>query len=302
MIVRNWVILASLLSLQAAPHAFALAGAEGSGGGSRIESAFRLSGSNLIQAVASNVETNRLCPSDVMQRGLDRAKITVVNTLVDGNTGKPIEDQHLDAWTRPGSIQLRYGAWVQYIHDDSTFDPAATDALILHEIYRSTGQCDDDTGALSTTVYQLLTQPQKPVPAPVDHQFDRLFVFKYSVNDWHPYYTTPAGHGETITTDVEAAACESPFSFKSPKAGIRCAIIAHVEEEVEYAVLLLVTTTADASMPFSVMSKTVLGWSRGTLDNQLGFVAPNSPLYMIFNFESGAISCGPDLNHMTGVN
>src|SRR5690606_10208446 len=103
------LILAILLAGGIQAHA----GNDG-GGGSRIESAFRLASASLIQAISSNEAANKLCSGEVIQKGLNSSKIRVVDVLYDLNTGKEIKDQHYDAWTRPGTIQLKKRVWTDY--------------------------------------------------------------------------------------------------------------------------------------------------------------------------------------------
>ena len=38
-----------------------------------------------------------------------------LDQLVDPNTGKVIDTQDLDAWTRPGDMQLKKDAWDKYL-------------------------------------------------------------------------------------------------------------------------------------------------------------------------------------------
>lgn len=149
-IFKLTTVLVLLLSMTSS-----YAGNEG-GGGSRLESAFRMTALSLIHQVEKNTDASQLCAADLIRDGLNSSSIKVVDVLLD-NSGNPFKNQNLDAWTRPGLIQLRSPAWLQYLKTDGSLD-SSVGALILHELYRTTSSCDDDTGALSTIVIQHLKQ------------------------------------------------------------------------------------------------------------------------------------------------
>lgn len=139
-------------------------GSEGGGGGSRIESAFRVAALSLINEIAANAYANDLCPADLLRSRLNSARILVVGGLVDPHTGHSVETgidlntggqwrRHLDAWTVPGLIQLKASSWQMDLRPPRTQE---LETLILHEIYRLTDSCNDDTGALSVEVGNVL--------------------------------------------------------------------------------------------------------------------------------------------------
>ncbi len=105
-------IIVLIIFILTTQSSFANVGQNG-GGGSRLESAFRLTAFELIHQISKNSVANSLCSAQTMRAGLDQSKINVVDILIDLDTGHPTLDQHLDAWTRPGNIQLRLSAWIK---------------------------------------------------------------------------------------------------------------------------------------------------------------------------------------------
>ena len=133
---------------------FAQSGA--SGGGAEIESAFRLRGTELIRAITGNPVAEAKCSTQVMQASLEKSKIRIVDVLVNTDTGLKITHQKLDAWTKVGDIQLLSESWEKFFTERRLQNGKSVDALILHEIYRSTGICDDESFKISANVMQLL--------------------------------------------------------------------------------------------------------------------------------------------------
>jgi hypothetical protein len=267
--------------------AIAFNGHDQGGGGSRVESAFRLSATDLIKAVGNNKWAQSFCPADLMTKSLNGAKVLVVDTLTDLNTGKPVDTQ-LDAWTRPGTIQLRKAAWEKYLTSGDRLDKSVS-ALVLHELYRSTGACDDDNGSLSTTVVKLL-QPSK---ADASQKYIKLFALKSPVTDM----PVPANyhHGK-----VHHALCEKSLSMRSAPAGVVCAFsitYPNVDGGSSYA-MVVIRTSGDAANPY----KMLVQWG-GTpfdfLEKNLDYINAETPLYIAFQMSTGTYFYGVDLDQMT---
>ncbi len=167
----NLIFLSAVIGIVFSPICFG----QGSqtGGGAQLESAFRLRGIELISSVANSPAANNQCSYTVMKIGLESTKIRVVDTLIDPSTHFPITNQNLDAWTSPGDMQLLERSWRLFLN--SSYVPApmgkSVDTLILHEIYRSTGVCDDENFKISDSVLELIRTSVK---------LSKEFDFKYS--------------------------------------------------------------------------------------------------------------------------
>ncbi len=131
------------------------------GGGHVIRNAFRLRAAELILMVQTTPEADAICSSDIMKTAYDSHQVKIVSILKDLKTGQPIADQLLQAYTQAGVIQLLEAPWQKQLIDTpkSGEDLTASDALILHELYRATGKfCPDEKEARSTSVIQILRQ------------------------------------------------------------------------------------------------------------------------------------------------
>jgi hypothetical protein len=146
------------------------------GGGAQIEASFRLKAYGLIQRIGEKADANALCSAQVMRAALDQTKISVVPKLIDPATGKPIA-LILDAWTVPNHIQLLQESWQNMIgvYSHPFRLKESVEVLILHEIYRSTGTCDDDRFTISQKAYSLISGQARS-------NYSEAFTFSY------PYY------------------------------------------------------------------------------------------------------------------
>lgn len=145
------------------------------GGGAQIESAFRIQGYALISKIANNREANAFCDAGTLQSALDDSDVRIVDKLVDPSSSKPVP-ANLDAWTVKSDIQLLKGPWQSYFDPKTPVSPKdrSLGALIIHEIYRATGTCDDDHFKITDRVFQLINGGQ------VVHQnFSEAWSFAY---------------------------------------------------------------------------------------------------------------------------
>lgn len=294
--MRNSVYVVLLSLMLPLSHVWAGSGSEGGGGGSRVESAFRLTATLLVDQVSKNVTANKLCSANIIQAGLNSSQIRVVDTLIDGHTNNPIEDQHLDAWTRPGLIQLRLDSWIKYLRSDDSLDTSVY-ALILHELYRTTTACDDDTGALSTAVIGLLRNPTKPDTM----KFDKLFTFKFRASNWKEVYQPGLDTDDRFA--IEAAACDSQVDFAKPVPKVHCVIAGKSLGRIDYYIQL-VETTSDRKMPYTVVAKAEIPWYGIGFErlygiyNMINIVSLDQPFYMTVNAQTGRMHIGADLSNM----
>lgn len=276
------------------PTAFS-GGVEGGGGGSRLASAFRLTAFELIHRIAKVPEAEALCASTQMEDGLNHSKIQVVDTLVDLNTGLPVEDQHLDAWTKPGYIQLRLGAWWRYLSIDYRLDPGVN-ALVLHEVYRTTTTCNDDNGQLSSKVIQLFSQP---TTSHSGTKYSKLFSFKYPVDIKVMSYKNPDDSYQTFA--VGALACEEPFDIEKPTAGIKCAFFGQDPSSV----ISIVVTTSKPSWPMNTLIRVIVlarpGGQWFKFANAVRVASKDQPLHMLFDAQTGQLAYGFDRAHLNVV-
>lgn len=184
------LILTHLLFFASAYPAYAEGGVSG-GGGSRIATAFRARGFELIRKVSKNSEANRLCASSILESSLRGTKVRAVGELLDPKTQKPVQGKD-DAWTTPGDIQLLKSTWEGFLSEDGAAPVKSVDHLILHEILRSTASaCPDDKYELSDRMMQVLGQPSL-----------RVFQFPYLNDLWGHWllcelkFPTPEREGE----------------------------------------------------------------------------------------------------------
>lgn len=121
----------------------------GGGAGSSIEAKFRLRADRLIQMIADHRGADSICSAELLQKGIEQAKITAVHKIVDPK-GLCSEDFGHEACTYPGAIQLAKAKWEVLLSDrGTTEEKRSTDLLILHELYRAAGSCHDDNFKLS---------------------------------------------------------------------------------------------------------------------------------------------------------
>jgi|GEM_PF-6375908 len=153
------------------------AGVDG-GGGAQIESAFRLRAYGLIAKIADNAQATQFCSATTLQNALDHAKIDIVRELLNPQTGRPIT-QILDAWTIPGDIQLLQRSWQNLVGTNASGNTSkSVDQLILHEVYRATGSCDDEQFKISDRVFGYLSGD------PIGN-YSEVFTFKYAYYSKH---------------------------------------------------------------------------------------------------------------------
>jgi hypothetical protein len=262
------------------------------GGGSRLESAFRLTATSIIESVAKNASANDLCPSSNLTTGLNSSKIMVVDRLTNLNTGKSIDENQLDAWTRPGNIQLRQAAWMTYLTEDDRLPPSVY-ALVLHELYRTTS-CDDDTGTLSTAVVKMMST------APEDQakKLKKLYAMKYIVPN-------PTGVSSFKKTYVmHNTLCESSINILTAPAGVRCIIngVTLQDDGTYRGNTFLVRTTGSPSSPLTIEKQVLDDSIFEFIRTNSVYITPDLPLYVIFDMRFGEYFYGTSLSNMRYFN
>lgn len=129
-------------------------GGSAGGGGTQIESAFRLRAMALADQIAEISDANSICPAPKIRAALAASQIRVVEELevpAGTNTGD------LDAYTHPGDIQLLQHSWDKFLDPKVPQVGQSVDLLILHESLRTTGNaCGDDNFNRSTKIYKML--------------------------------------------------------------------------------------------------------------------------------------------------
>lgn len=147
--------LIGLLSFTLSFESLAFAGIKEGGGGTRVEAAFRIRARELIEALAKRDAATALCPAAEMREAL-ASEIRVVGEIVDPH-GRCVPIKEVDACTYPGDIQLKQQPWEGFLsHTHNRTGARGTDALILHEIYRATKNCNDDKFVITEQVYPLV--------------------------------------------------------------------------------------------------------------------------------------------------
>ena len=133
------------ISLTAMPgFAIAEVGGSNGGGGAQIESAFRLRANELIAKVAANPTANALCTATAMKEALLNTTIRVTKEI-DDPRGRCKADQLFDACSYPGDMQLKHDSWLRFFDETKTRpEDRSVEALILHEVYRVTRDCNDE--------------------------------------------------------------------------------------------------------------------------------------------------------------
>lgn len=164
----KYFFMAMIAFSTAAAHA----GREG-GGGSRIETAFRLRAYEIIQRIEKQELANKMCSAERLRTSLDKTRIRLRSKLKDPK-GNCSSQELLEACTYKHDMQLLEVKWATHL------SPAATpemreivDALILHELYRATGTCNDDNYILTTKAFPLLKNDGAVVElkCPAGHDF-----------------------------------------------------------------------------------------------------------------------------------
>lgn len=151
-------------------NAFATDGGDGSGGGTQIESAFRLRAYEMIGMVRASHDANALCANELLLTTINTTRIDVVDALM--SDGQPIRDRNFDAYTTPLHIQLLKPSWKGFFEAPSApVRGRSVDALILHETLRATGgACDDEGFVLSTRMMSYFREPA---------HYSQIFEFRY---------------------------------------------------------------------------------------------------------------------------
>jgi hypothetical protein len=159
--------------------ATATAAGQNGGGGAQIDAAFRTTGYSLIARIGANPAANAYCDATTLQSALDKSNVRIVDRLVNPKTNEPITE-NLDAWTIPGDIQLLKSSWSGFVGPNSLIGEArrSIGALIIHEIYRATGVCNDDRFRITDRIFQLINGGEL-----VHKNFSEGFTFKVA------YYT-----------------------------------------------------------------------------------------------------------------
>lgn len=181
----NFKALMLITVLTLAPtFGFAAGSGDGSGnsnggGGAQIESFFRVRAYSLISKISLNSEANGFCDSSTLENALDNSEVRIVKQLsVDSESIKEskLDPSNLDAWTKKGDIQLLKSSWSEFFKANSLIDRnnRSLDALIIHEIYRATGSCQDNHFKITDRVYQLINGEQI-----LRQKFSESYNFKY---------------------------------------------------------------------------------------------------------------------------
>ncbi len=151
------------------------------------------------------MQANSACSSTTLQNGLEHTQIRIVDHLSDPNTHQPLDDKNLDAWTIPGDMQLLLSSWSRF------FDPQGyvtsgrgVNTLVLHEVYRTTGTCNDDNFRLSEKVMHLLEGSGTS-------RFSEAFAFKYG------YITDNRDETNTESWGMESPTASSPADMLCDK-------------------------------------------------------------------------------------
>lgn len=131
------------------------AGREG-GGGSQIETVFRLRAVGIIDRIKGQQDADKLCSAKTLRAALDKTKVRLREKIIDkrGNCSK---QELLEACTYKHDIQLLEVKWATHLSPAATPETReSVDAFILHELYRATGSCNDDNYVLTMQAVPLL--------------------------------------------------------------------------------------------------------------------------------------------------
>ncbi len=196
-------------------------GAKEGGGGAQIEAAFRLRGYSMIADIADNPRANLMCPATLLRHALDHSTIKIVDQLVNPYTGKPVSPM-LDAWTIPGYIQLKQSSWEFLV---SPFAPPyvhgrSVNMLILHELYRATGRCNDNNFRISERVIPLITNGGDISTYSESFTFKYLYCRTYSTGP-HFYSLYPNRQAGNCDNG-SLAVCNKPINILKANGSIVC--------------------------------------------------------------------------------
>lgn len=259
------------------------------GGGAQLEAAFRLRATELIQSVSNSTEAAQLCPAEALRTGLDATQILIVDELTDPETGKPIAGRKLDAWANPGQLQLLRSAWTAYLDPFQSNPAKSVDALILHELYRTTsGHCNDDDFRLSRQAMGYLRLPSK---------FAQIFAFMG---------TQPAVR--LLNTDMEQT--HYTYCDVTPDLGatLTCAFLWPRSIQQPELDLRIVRGTVEViggdpvlREKFSLNVRPLSREESRQLLNLLAFVAAERPFYLVFDLQFARWAYGYDLQNLINL-
>jgi hypothetical protein len=125
-------------------------GPSNGGGGTEVESAFRLRANGLIDLIETVSAANSICSAKKLRETLKATNIVVADRLI--YRGRSRAD--FDAFTSPLKIQLLKSSWSRFLNPQTEREEGhSIDQLILHEVLRSTGRsCPDDRFARSERI------------------------------------------------------------------------------------------------------------------------------------------------------
>lgn len=266
------------LLLSSTPTLAADIGGNGSGGGARIESAFRIRAYELISKISDSPAADALCSATVLKTALESSEIAVVDKLVDPVSKSPIVDKALDAWTTPGKIQLLQTAWIDFLKLGSNQAERSVDVLILHEIYRATnGICNDEKFAISGKVLPLLNGPKR---------FSEVYKLAYgTVGSWENLYCE-----EPVKEGVEVSCLDSRADGLRIVRGV--GIIQH--GWLVGKVWSFETSRVRQSRPFHFNEQQQF-W------RLLRYISPDHPLYVIIDLQTRTMAYGFDMSNLIKI-
>jgi hypothetical protein len=260
----------------------AVTGGNGSGGGARIEGAFRIRAYELIAKVADSPAADALCPAAILKAALEKSEIAVVDKLVDPVSKTPIVDKALDAWTTPGRIQLLQTAWTDFLRLGSNQAERSVDVLILHEVYRATsGLCSDENFAISGKVLPLFNSSKR---------FSEVYKIAYrnagpnAFPGWDNLYCEePVIEGVPVTC------------LDSRAGGLRIIRgVASTGSSLLGKVWSFTTSRVRQSRSFLISEQQQL-W------RLLNYVSPDHPLYVIIDLQTHTMSYGFDMTNLIKI-
>jgi hypothetical protein len=282
--VSLWLGLLAWLTLTNPAHAELGDGTRG--GGAQIEAAFRLRAIELIQSVANSSEADRICPAETMSKGIQATKIAIVDELVDPDTGKPLNGRNLDAWASPGLLQLLRNTWAAYLDPFKNGSPKSVDALVLHEVYRTTGgRCSDDDFLISSRVMGLLSMPTK---------FAQIFAITGSQPNLFLFGSDNERKCFIFCDGKLEAGAAVTCAFLWPKSDRQ----QDYEFRLVRGTVELTPQGAFLREKFNLMMRPLLVAEFTQLVNLLNFATAASPFYVVFDLQYGRWSYGFDLSNL----
>ena len=316
----------SLLILMAFP-AFVLAqeGPNVGGGGGHLDADFRLRAQNLIAMIARIPDANSLCSASTMDKEFGNTVTRIVDKLIDPVTQLTPQEidpnnSDLDAWTVPGDLQLQKPGLMQLLKSSWTglFDPKvkhagrAVDVLILHEIYRSTKNCNDDKYKISDKIFLLLSHPSI---------YSKVFAFTEESAAGRRLYVSIFKRNakskraeDAESGEVQKSVCSLKPASNNVGKSIACLFVREDNSlflvQGRLARYLFVHTAGhrggDAwdeddidieqteSLP-QPLSGELFGRDLQIILNMFKTISPEQPLYLVFDGESGTWSFGPNI-------